>query len=98
MAGPLLRGADNAKDGVAIFTDIDPEAGEFDIFVGGLSGEIWSVTPPTPVITTSYGGKTTTKTSVTLSKTLQMKYKLPGEAAARGSITPEKVAETWIMR
>lgn len=97
IAGPLLRGADNAKEGVAIFTDIDPEAGAFDLFVGGLSGETSTIKPPLPVISTSYG-KSTTKTSVTLSKTLGLNYKLPGEASARATIVPQLVDKTWVMR
>ncbi len=97
IAGPLLRGADNAKEGVAIFTDIDPDAGSFDIFVGGLSGETCVIKPPQPVVSESYG-KTTTKTSITLSKTLQLQYSLPGEAAARSKIVPFLTAKTWVMR
>ena len=44
--GKLLQGEDNAKDGVAIFPDLDPDSRNFPLFVMGLSGETSEVTQP----------------------------------------------------
>jgi len=102
VSGRLLRGSNNAKDGVMIFQDIDPKAGAFDIFVGGLSGETAIVKPPHPVPVTVIGEdkkrKTVMKDEIVLSRTLQLHYKLPGEAAARFQTQPRLVRRTWVMR
>jgi hypothetical protein len=103
VSGTLLRGANNAKQGVMIFTDIDPAAGSFDIFVGGLSGETARIEPPQPVPTQIYDRakkQTTTvlKDQVVLSKTLQLHYALPGEASARLVTAAALKTKTWIMR
>ena len=97
MVGRLLRGADNSKDGVAIFTDIEPEAGAFDIFIGGLSGETAVVTLPSP-ITVSLEGKTIQKDKVVLCKTLQLHFLLPGEAQSRAESEVRFQAKAWVMR
>ena len=101
VSGPLLRGANNAKQGVMIFTDIDPEAGSFDIFVGGLSGETVKIEPPNPVGVERWvdGNKRLEmKSEVFLSKTLQLHYSLAGEAAARFTTLPVLESKTWVMR
>ncbi len=103
VSGTLLRGANNAKQGVMIFTDIDPAAGSFDIFVGGLSGETARIQPPAPVPTQVYDRakkQTTTvlKDEVVLSKTLQLHYALPGEASARLLTAATLKSKTWVMR
>lgn len=104
---PLLRGANNAKQGVMIFTDIDPKAGSFDIFVGGLSGETARITPPNPVPTAIYKDAKDFRDSnkivkmqdeIVLRKTLQLRYSLPGEAAARFTTPAKLESKTWVMR
>lgn len=39
IAGPLLVGEDQARDGVAIWPEVTPRMGYFSVFVDGLSGE-----------------------------------------------------------
>src|SRR4051794_3567973 len=39
IGGAIRLGETQAKDGVAIWREPDPEMGQFSIFVGGLSGE-----------------------------------------------------------
>jgi hypothetical protein len=103
MTGKLLQGDDNARTGAAIWPDFDPEAGRFDIFVGGLSGEAVEVALPAPVTVEEMDPLTgkmqaVQKTKVVLSKTLRVRYAVPGEAAARLD-APVKQAETeWVMR
>ena len=102
IAGPLLRGKNNARQGVMIFTDIDPKAGAFDIFVAGLSGETVKVRPPNPVPTVVYDREGKKKVEmaeeIVLAKTLQLSFSLPGEAAARFQTPTTLVQKQWVMR
>lgn len=102
MSGPLRQGEDNAKDGVAIWPDFDPQAGAADVFIGGLSGETAEIKLPTPieVTKTDLKGKTVTiKTdTVILSRTLQVHYEVSGEPSARVSQPARLVSKTWVMR
>lgn len=101
-AGRILRGTDNAKRGVAIWPDFDPEAGAFDIFVGGLSGETVVVELPNPVVvaeSTSEGDvRKVKKSTLELSKTYRISCSVPGEAAARIRAHVKIVSRTWVMR
>lgn len=102
MTGKILQGEDNAKDGVAIWPDFDPAAGEVDIFVGGLSGEHVTIALPSPIEATilNHQGEQVivTVSEVVLQKTLQLSYAVPGEAAARFNTPTTLTAETWVMR
>jgi len=102
MTGKLLQGEDNAKDGVAIWTDFDPQAGAFDIFMGGLSGETVQVKLPTPIqvveIDARGNEQTVEKDSVILSRTLRLQYGIAGEAAARAYVEPKLLQRDWVMR
>lgn len=102
ITGKLLQGRDNAKRGVAIFRDIAPAAGSFNIFVGGLSGETEKVVLPLPIevqeITVEGKTRTVKKRQVTLTRTLTLQYQLPGEAAARFLTRPRLIRRYWVMR
>lgn len=102
MTGKLLQGDDNAKAGVAIWPNYDPQAGAFDIFVGGLSGETAVVKLPTPVTVEEMNRlgemETVTRQRVVLSKTLQLTYEVPGEAAARPDAPVILAEKKWVMR
>ena len=99
MMGNLLHGADNAKDGVAIFVDIDPRAGGVDLFVGGISGEVATVNLPRPITVFNLAtGKNVLKNAISLRKSLKMHYRIPGEAAARHRNPAQLKKTTWIMR
>ena len=102
MIGKLLQGEDNVRHGVAIWTDIDPEARAFDLFTGGLSGETVKVKLPTPVTVVEVNdeGKKVevTKTEAVLGKTLQIRYSMPSEAAARFRVMPKEISRQWVMR
>ncbi|MCY2930332.1 MAG: hypothetical protein NTV86_12700 [Planctomycetota bacterium] len=99
----LLHGSDNAKTSVAIWPDFDPKAGQFDVFVGGLSGETQIVTLKDPVkenrkdpITGE--AKEEEVKEITLVKTLQLTYTIPGEASARAHVSPTLAEKKWVMR
>ena len=101
ITGKLLQGDDNAKDGVAIWQDIDPEARAFDVFCGGLSGEHVKMPLPAPVtVTVKEDGKPVqvTKTEAVLEKTLKLHFIIPSEAAARGHNLPQLIKTEWVMR
>ena len=102
ITGPLLQGEDNAKDGVAIWPDIDPKARAFDIFIAGLSGERVEIKLPVPTKVTVIGkdGKPIEKVTNTaiLSKTLHLQYRLPGEPAGRANLVLKPIKKEWVMR
>lgn len=100
--GKLLRGSDNAKKGVAIWPDFDPDAGRFDVFVSGLSGETATVILPKPIMVwkrDAVGQKVQVKTAkLQLSKTLRITCTVSGEAAERIRSHVKMTSQTWIMR
>ena len=102
MAGKLLQGQDNAKSGVAIWPDFDPNAGAFDVFVSGLSGETVEVTLPKPlrVMETDAMGKQTevVKDKIILSKTLDRRYTVQGRMNSAAGGTARLDGRTWVMR
>jgi hypothetical protein len=102
MTGKVLLGQDNAKSGAAIWPDFDPNTGMVDVFIGGLSGETQAIDLPKPiqVVEMDWKGnkKTVTKTRLLLTKTLHVRYRIPGEKAARRNVAPELVSREWVMR
>ena len=102
ITGRILQGEDNAKDGVAIWRDFDPKARRFDIFIGGLSGETVKIKLPVPVVVVKKdeNGRPVkvTLNELNVTKTLQLSYSLPGEAASRTKTRPRLVAKRWVMR
>jgi hypothetical protein len=102
MTGKLLQGEDNAKDGVAIWRDFDPQAGQIDLFLGGFSGETAEVVLPKPVqvveVDAAGHEKTITRDKAILSRTYHLVYDVPGEASARTYTPAKMVKKEWIMR
>jgi hypothetical protein len=113
ITGRILRGENNAKDGVAIWPDFDPKSGDIDIFIGGLSGETVECELPEENFieateTDGFGNqRTVRKTTMLFSKTLQLRFAVPGEAASRLEATVRQVdvpdkeksgKEQWVMR
>jgi hypothetical protein len=85
ILGKLLQGDDNAKDGVIIFGDVDPNGRQFQIFVSGLSGETAEVKNPV------------TNESVILQKTLILDYAVPGQAIGINP-QPKLTGTHWVMK
>lgn len=102
ITGKLLQGADNAREGLAIWPDFDHKAGKIDIFIGGLSGETAEIKLPIPmkVTQTDARGKTVVieKKSILLSKTLHLTYRVPAGAGARFGKPTKQLDKEWIMR
>lgn len=101
-AGRILRGADNAKRGVAIWPNFDPEAGSFDILIGGLSGEVAVVDLPKPIFVSETApdgsDRKVKRTTLHLRKTLLISCSIAGEAAARIRTRVKILSRTWVMR
>ncbi len=85
ILGKILQGEDNAKDGVAIFTGVDPGARDFRFMVGGISGETAPVLDPV------------THQKVVLHKTLVLDYAIPGQAIDIAP-QPQFKSRTWVMK
>ena len=85
IAGKLLQGDDNAKDGVAVFTHVPVKARQFKIFVSGLSGD------------TALQKNPLTHKDVVLHKTLQLNFWIPGESV-RIVPQPQFAGKKWVMR
>lgn len=85
-AGTLLVGEAEAKDGVAIWPEVQLRMGQFSIFVEGLSGETSTV-------------KLADK-DVILRKQLQLNYHIRGDEVYPGEdeINTDDPAEQWVMR
>jgi hypothetical protein len=102
MAGRLLQGEENAKEGVAIWNDFDPSAAAFDVFVSGLSGETQEMTLPKPIRVTETDalGKQVEvlKDKIILAKTLERHYRVTAETADRAKTALTVAGEEWVMR
>jgi hypothetical protein len=86
IIGDLLQGRENAREGLVIWKAADTQVNEMSLFVRGISGETARVKNPV------------TNADVTLYKTLQRDYLVPGQALARGSEPIDVVQEQWILR
>lgn len=93
IAGALRQGADQAKDGVAIWKEPNPRMGNFKIFVGGLSGEF--------VILKDDDGKPVMgpdNLPIMLEKTLELDYQIYGDEYYPGRDDVHETGHKWIMR
>jgi len=98
IVGRLLCGRENARHGVAIWPDFDPQAKGFRIYVGGLSGESWRV--PNPAFAPSEVESDANKRYHVVFKTLEIPYKLPAGPATRMEVRAVRQSDKqrWIMR
>lgn len=107
--GELLTGDDHARQSVAIWRADMTDANAFDIYIAGLSGETRAVAnpdydPTEPEVATlmTEGGQPIERTvnppKFILRKTLQLGYRLPGSAKARGVVEPIQTRKIWILR
>ncbi len=90
VVGTLLQGKENAKDFLVVWPANDLKLEQIVVFAAGFSGETATVEVNKP--------GTTEKTKFTLRKTLEMKYRVPGELDPRSDEPLELQAKRWIMR
>jgi hypothetical protein len=100
ISGRLLIGEDQAREGVAIWKEPAPRMGTFHIFVAGLSGETVYMKDGDPLSIKDWTkvSDEEKKKLLTLRKTLDLTYQVPGD-----EIRPEEDVvlakkEEWIMR
>ncbi|HEX8325505.1 MAG TPA: hypothetical protein VF595_16505 [Tepidisphaeraceae bacterium] len=93
IAGTLRQGADQAKDGVAIWEEPAARLGTFSIFVTGLSGESTQLPGADGKPMTDPDGK-----PLLLFKTLQLDYRSAGDEVYPGNDLLLKLGQKWVMR
>lgn len=90
ILGTILRGRENAKDGIAIWRAGHLNVNEIAIYAHGFSGETRVIETIDPV--------TGELRPVTLRKTYMVRYRTPGMQEGRGSEPFEPYESRWIMR
>jgi len=93
IAGTLRVGADQAKDGVAIWEETEAEMGSFSIFVAGVSGESAKMNDSAGEEMLDKDGKL-----VLLFKTMQLDYTVSGDEVFPGNDPISKTHQRWVMR
>jgi len=93
IAGELLVGEDQAKEGVAIWPESDPRMGTFTVFVSGLSGEIAQLKDDKGEAVKDKDGH-----PVILRKTLEVVYQVPGDEMYPGDDPVIEKSQQWVMR
>ena len=93
VAGRILVGRDQAKSSVAIWREPTTEMGTFDIYVGGLSGEVVRLTDREGNELTDADG-----VPILVRKTKRLTYRVRGDDIADGRDSIARVREEWVMR
>ncbi|MGB7156587.1 MAG: hypothetical protein WBD40_00890 [Tepidisphaeraceae bacterium] len=93
IGGEIRLGEDEAKDGVAIWKEPNPEMGSFSIFLTGLSGEAARLKDAEGKDVKDADGQ-----PVILRKTLQMNYFVRGDEVYPGQDEVNTRPEQWVMR
>ncbi|MBN1392406.1 MAG: hypothetical protein JW947_06335 [Sedimentisphaerales bacterium] len=88
----ILQGEDNAKDIAIIWPDFDLKAKSIKIYIAGLSNEAAAIDHPTEKDETGKPVK------IYLRKTLELSYKLGGDATFRSGAKPVYEGQRWVMR
>ena len=86
IIGTIRQGIEHARDGLAVWPVGETQITELSLFIGGLSGETARITNPLsgePII---------------LRKTMERRYRAPGDPIARGSRPLEFISQRWVMR
>lgn len=86
IIGDIRQGREHARDGLAVWPLRRTRLTEFSVFIGGISGETARIVNPV------------TGAPVILRKSLERRYRVPGDPLARGSTPVELVSERWVMR
>lgn len=89
IIGPLQQGPENAREGLVVWPLQTTNVDEIKLFAAGFSGETARLSITDPV--------TGDPKTVTLRKTLMLRYSTPGELEA-GPEPLELVDQRWVMR
>jgi hypothetical protein len=93
IGGEIRLGEDEAREGVAIWKEPNPEMGTFSIFLTGLSGETARLKDAEGKDVKDANGD-----AIILRKTLQMNYFVRGDEVYPGLDEVNTRPETWVMR
>ncbi len=86
IIGEFLQGAENAKDGLAIWPVDGFNPAQLTVYAAGFSGETKTVTAPDG------------KSRFVLRKTLRLEFHTPGDLSVPSSESYPVGARSWIMR
>jgi hypothetical protein len=89
IVGNILRGPENAKEGLAIWPANQLRVSEISVYAGGFSGETTTLELP------GADGKTEKKV---LRKSYMMRYRMPGELNPADGDEYRPFESRWIMR
>ena len=105
IQGTLNPGVEQARDGVAIWPEPQTRMGKFDIFVGGLSGEYAILKKKEGKFVQIDLKKAAEELKgvpeadrLTLRKTLQLSFHVPGDEVRPGEDPVIKKGQKWVMR
>lgn len=92
VIGPIKRGEEHARRGLAIWPVLDSDPDELRIFAAGFSGESETVTMTDP--------RTGAEKELVFRKTRQLRFLVPGElrADSYGDRPLTQLGARWIMR
>jgi hypothetical protein len=90
IIGLILQGAENAKEGLVVWPADDLKPGDLTVYATGFSGEMRTIEVPDPV--------TGNPSTITLRKTMMVRYDAPGEIDRRGDRPLEVIEKRWILR
>src|SRR5579884_466445 len=93
VAGPIHQGADQAKDGVAIWKEPEARMGKFSIFFAGLSGEFVELKDDDGNVMKDKDGL-----PVMLRKTLQLNFEVWGGEYRPDRNEVHEGDQKWVMR
>jgi len=93
VSGLLRIGDDEAKDGVAIWPEVDRRMGSFSIFVQGLSGEMAPLKDEKGNIENDSDGN-----PIFLRKTLEVDYLSRSDGMYNSAQNPTEASHEWVMR
>ena len=93
MVGNMLIGEDRGKSSVAIWPEPMAEMGTFNVYVGGLSGEIVRLKDPDGNDLMNDDGL-----PITVRKTKQLTFKIRGDQVRPGNDEVLNIDDRWIMR
>ncbi len=92
VIGPIKRGEEHARRGLAIWPVVDADPDELRVFAAGFSGESETLTIKDP--------RTGEEVEMVFRKTRQLRYEVPGElrADSYGDRPIPMLDARWIMR